>query len=64
MVILRPLTLKKLSVLTLSLQSRMHSDWKEYRVARRHAQLVYEETEQAFTELDDCAKSMEVMVYS
>ena len=30
--------------------SRTQADWEEYRVVRRHAQPVYENTERAFTE--------------
>ena len=30
-------------------RSRIQDDWEEYKVARRHAQLAYEEAERAFT---------------
>ena len=45
--------------------SRSQADWKEYRVARRRAQLVYEDAERVFKErsksFDECTKSTEVV---
>ena len=40
-------------------RSRTQADWEEHRVARRHAQLVYKNAEQAFTERSKSLRRMQ-----
>ena len=47
----------------------MQADWEEYMVARRRAQLLYDDAERAFTErskqinFDECTNFTEVVIY-
>ena len=42
---------------------RTQTDWEEYRVARRYAQLVYDDAVRTFITLDEYPKSTKVVVY-